>query len=328
MNPEASLPSGRLEALLQQARQYPPIRVAVVDAQEAHVVGGMLAARDHGLVEPVLVGDVAAIREICQRLGRDCSDLQIIPSSPETGTAEQAVRLVETGEVEALAKGWIHTDALMHPVLQHLRTGRRVSHVFVAELPTYPKLLFITDAAINIAPDLSQKAAILQNAIDLARALGVERPKAAALSAVEVVKPAIQSTIDAACLSKMADRRQIRHAIVDGPLAFDNAISRKAAQIKHIDSPVSGDVDILLAPDLNAANILAKDLEYLAGATLAGIVIGAKVPIMLPSRSDPEAARLAAAALAVVMKHRMAITPTEQDAEARPGSATNRRDEE
>jgi hypothetical protein len=185
----------------------------------------------------------------------------------------------------------------------YLRTGKRISHVFVADLPNYSKLLFITDAAINIAPGLPEKAAIVQNAVDLARQLGVEQPKVAALSAVEIVKPAIASTIDAACLSKMAERGQIRHAIVDGPLAFDNTISLDAAHIKQINSPVSGDVDILLAPDINAANILAKDLEYLAGATMAGIVIGAQIPIMLPSRSDPPIARLVAAAIVTLLHH-------------------------
>ncbi|MCX8049638.1 MAG: bifunctional enoyl-CoA hydratase/phosphate acetyltransferase [Methylohalobius sp.] len=198
-------------------------------------------------------------------------------------------------------KGWIHTDVLMHPVLQHLRTGRRVSHVFVAELPSYHKLLYITDAAIHIDPDLKQKAAIVQNAVDLARLLGIERPKVAALSSVEIVKPEIPSSVDAACLSKMAQRRQIQHAIVDGPLAFDNAISKEAARIKHIDSEVAGDVDILLVPDLDAGNILAKDLAYLANATLAGVVVGAKVPIVLPSRSDPPQGRLASCAIAVLM---------------------------
>jgi len=173
----------------------------------------------------------------------------------------------------------------------------------VVELASYHKLLFVTDAAINIAPDLTTKAAIVQNAVDLAKLLGISRPKVAALSAIEVVKPAIASTIDAACLSKMAQRGQIRHAVVDGPLAFDNAISKDAAKIKQIDSEVAGDVDILLTPDLTAGNILAKDLEYLADATMAGIVIGARVPIVLPSRSDPPQARLVSAAIAVLVHH-------------------------
>ena len=291
-----------LSDIIAQARRYPPLKTAVVDAQESHVLEGMLAARDEGLIDPILIGQPEEIHTLCQSMNANATDqLDIIPASTEQEAAESGVALVKQGKAQALAKGWIHTDALMHPVLEELRTGRRVSHVFVADLPSYPKRLFITDAAINIAPGLAEKAAILQNAVDLARLLGVERPKAAALSAVEVVKPAIASTIDAACLSKMAERGQIRHAIVDGPLAFDNAISAQAAKIKHISSPVSGDVDILLAPDLNAANILAKDLEYLAGATLAGLVIGARVPIMLPSRSDPPMARLVAAAIAVLV---------------------------
>ncbi len=294
----------RLRAFIDQARQYPPLSLAVVNAEETHVLQGTLEARADGLVEPVLIGDAVAIRQLCRQLEFNLDGIRLLDSHSEEEAVRLGIELVNRGEVNALAKGWIHTDALMRPVLADLRTGKRVSHVFVAELPSYPKLLFITDAAINITPDLSIKAAILQNAIDLARILGIAQPKVAVLSAVEVVKPAIASTIDAACLSKMADRGQIRHAIVDGPLAFDNAISAEAARIKRIHSPVAGDVDILLAPDLNAANILSKDLEYLAGATLAGIVIGAKVPILLPSRSDPPMARLVAAALAVIMHNR------------------------
>ncbi len=298
---DTPLPS-RLDAFIAQARPLPPLKTAVVDAGERHVIEGILEARDAGLLEPILIGEPRRIETLCTDL--NCPELAgdtMIPASSEEEAAEIGVSLVQQGKAHALAKGWIHTDALMHPVLRALRGGQRVSHVFVADLPSYPKLLYITDAAINITPDLAEKAAITQNAVDLARLLGVATPRVAALSAVEVVKPAIQSTIDAACLSKMADRGQIRHAIVDGPLAFDNAISREAAEIKRIDSPVSGEVDILLAPDLNAANILAKDLEYLAGATLAGIVVGAKAPIMLPSRSDPPVARLVSAALAVLM---------------------------
>ncbi len=305
---EAATPR-RLLALVEQARQRSPLRIAVVNAEEPHVLQGMLEARDARLAEPILIGDAEGIRHVCKKLGFDLDGTTVVDARSEADAIEQGIRLVEQGEAQALAKGWIHTDTLMHPVLERLRTGKRVSHVFVCELPTYPKLLFITDAAVNIAPDLAIKAQILQNAIDLARQLGVEQPRAAALSAVEVVKPAIASTIDAACLSKMAERGQIRHAVVDGPLAFDNAISAEAARIKHIHSPVAGQVDILLAPDLNAANILAKDLEYLAGATLAGIVIGASVPILLPSRSDPPQARLIAAALAVLIHHTQEKTP-------------------
>ncbi len=310
---EPQAPS-RLHAFIDKARGLPALKTAVVDAGEQHVLEGVLEARDAGLLEPILIGRRDRIEAVCGTL--NCPELAgdtLVPASNEQEAAEIGVELVRQGKAHALAKGWIHTDALMHPVLRALRRGQRVSHVFVADLPSYPKLLFITDAAINIAPDLAEKAAIVQNAVDLARQLGVETPRVAALSAVEVVKPAIQSTIDAACLSKMADRGQIRDAIIDGPLAFDNAISREAADIKKIDSPVSGEVDILLAPDLNAANILAKDLEYLAGATLAGIVIGATAPIMLPSRSDPPVARLVSAALAVLMHQARAPLPAGSD---------------
>jgi len=300
MNELATL-SPRLAAILERARNHPPLPVAVVDAQEAHVLVGVVEASDHGLIEPVLLGPRAQIESVCRQLGCPPDRFPVIDMAPAAQAAEAGVQLVLEGKASALIKGWIHTDELMRPVLRRLRTARRVSHVFIADLPTYHKLLFITDAAINIAPDLATKAAILQNAIDLVRILGVDRPKAAALSAIELVKPSIPSTLDAACLSKMAQRGQITHAEVDGPLAFDNAISRDAARIKQINSVVAGEADILLAPDLDAGNILAKDLEYLAGATLAGIVIGAGVPLMLTSRSDPPAARLISAAIAVLL---------------------------
>lgn len=291
----------KLEALIERAQTYPPLPTAVVDAGETYVLEGAREAAEAGLIRPVLIGEPEQIEAICGRIGYGLDGVPIVAASGEEEVAAKGVELVLKGEVFALMKGWIHTDVLMHPVLQHLRTGRRVSHVFVAELPSYHKLLYITDAAIHIDPDLKQKAAIVQNAVDLARLLGIERPKVAALSSVEIVKPEIPSSVDAACLSKMAQRRQIQHAIVDGPLAFDNAISKEAARIKHIDSEVAGDVDILLVPDLDAGNILAKDLAYLANATLAGVVVGAKVPIVLPSRSDPPQGRLASCAIAVLM---------------------------
>ncbi len=291
-----------LESLIQRAKSHPPLPVAVVDAGETYVLEGAWEAAEHGLIEPVLIGDKAEIQQVIADTGHtDWNQFPIAEAHSEQEAAEKGVQLVLEGKVRGLMKGWIHTDVLMHPVLAHLRTSRWVSHVFLGEMPTYHKLLYVTDAAINIAPDLMQKAAIIQNAVDLARLLGVERPKVAALSAVEVVKPQIPSTVDAACLSKMAQRKQIKHAIVDGPLAFDNAISRKAAEIKQIDSEVSGDVDVLLTPDLNSGNILAKDLAYLANATLAGIVLGTKVPIVLPSRSDPPKSRLASCAIAVLL---------------------------
>jgi len=288
---------GRLQELIKQAKLLPPVTVAVVDAGETHVLKGAFEAAEAGLITPVLVGRKQVIDTVCQKLGYPNHHFTIIEANSEQDAAQKGIELVQAGEAQALAKGWIHTDALMRPVLKHLRTARRVSHVFIADLPKYHKLLFITDAAINIEPDLLTKAAIVQNAVDLARILGVYLPKVAALSAVEVVKPAISSTCDAACLSKMAQRRQITNAIVDGPLAFDNAISKKASEIKQIESEVSGKADILLAPDLPAGNILAKDLDYLANATLAGVVLGAQVPIILTSRSDGAVARLASAAV-------------------------------
>jgi len=287
----------RLQELIKQAQALPAVNVAVVDAGEEHVLRGAFEAADAGLINPILVGQKEKIDSLCQQLGYSSQRFTLIEAGSEQEAAQKGIELVQTGQAQALAKGWIHTDALMRPVLKYLRTERRVSHVFVADLPAYHKLLFITDAAINIEPDLMTKAAIVQNAVDLAQILGVRQPKVAALSAVEVVKPAIQSTCDAACLSKMAQRGQITNAIVDGPLAFDNAISRHAAEIKRINSDVSGDVDILLAPDLPAGNILAKDLDYLANATLAGIVIGAQAPVILTSRSDGEVARIASAAI-------------------------------
>ena len=293
--------SPRFAAILERARNHPPLPVAVVDAHEAHVLAGVVEASDHGLIEPVLLGPRAQVEAVCRQLGCPSDRFPIINVAPASEAAETGVQLVLEGKAAALIKGWIHTDELMRPVLRQLRTARRVSHIFVADLPSYHKLLFITDAAINIAPDLTTKAEILQNAIDLARILGVDRPKVAALSAIELVKQSIPSTLDAACLSKMAQRGQITHAEVDGPLAFDNAISSDAARIKEINSTVAGDADILLAPNLDAGNILAKNLEYLAGATLAGIVIGVSVPLMLTSRSDPPAARLMSAAIAVLL---------------------------
>ena len=298
----AALPK-RMRKIMDLAHNLPPIPMAVVDAGEDHVLAGAHEAARAGLIEPTLIGRRRDIEAVCNGLGFANDRYPIIEAESDAEAAEQGVQRVLEGQAAALMKGWIHTDVLMHPVLARLRTARRVSHVFVVELASYHKLLLVTDAAINIAPDLMTKAAIVQNAVDLARLLGIEMPKVAALSAVEVVKPAITSTIDAACLSKMAQRGQIRHAIVDGPLAFDNAISKDAARTKHIDSPVAGEVDILLAPDLASGNILAKDLEYLAAATMAGIVVGARVPIVLPSRSDPPAARLASSAIAVVVHH-------------------------
>jgi phosphotransacetylase len=293
------------EDMLKSVQGLPAMPAAVIDADEQHVLEGACEAAEAGYIDPILIGDEKRIRNILKTL--ICTkQVRIIHAPGEDAMAEKGVELFEKGEVKALMKGHIHTDQFLHPILaHHLQGKKRISHVFLADLKTYPKLLYITDAAINISPDLPTKMHIVQNAVDISRLLGVKEPKVAALSAVEVVNPAIPSTIDAACLAKMADRGQIEGAIVDGPLAFDNAISAESAKVKGINSPVSGDVDILMVPELVSGNILGKDLEYLAGAQMAGFVVGTKVPIILTSRSDPPRARLISCAVAALVSHRM-----------------------
>ncbi|MGW8188642.1 MAG: bifunctional enoyl-CoA hydratase/phosphate acetyltransferase [Desulfobacterales bacterium] len=291
--------------ILTSAHGLPAMPIAVIDADERHVVEGACEAAADGYIEPILIGDEKSIRDILDTI-TDARPFRIIHAPLEEEMAERGLELIEKGEVKALMKGHIHTDEFLHPILlHHLQGKKRISHVFLADLKTYPKLLYITDAAINISPDLATKRHIVQNAVDIARLLGVAEPKVAALSAVEIVNPAIASTIDAACLAKMADRGQISGAIVDGPLAFDNAISAESAKVKGIHSPVSGDVDILMVPELVSGNILSKDLEYLAGAQMAGFVVGTKVPIILTSRSDPPRARLISCAVAALASQRM-----------------------
>lgn len=293
------------EDMLKAVQGLPAIPIAVIDADEKHVLEGACEAAEAGYVDPILIGDEKIIRNILKTM--TCKKrFRIIHAPVEEAMAEKGVELFEKGDVKALMKGHIHTNEFLHPILvHHLQGKKRISHVFVADLKTYPKLLYITDAAINISPDLATKMHIVQNAVDISRLLGVEQPKVAALSAVEVVNPAIPSTVDAACLAKMADRGQIEGAIVDGPLAFDIAISAESAKVKGINSSVSGDVDILMVPDLVSGNILGKDLEYLAGAQMAGFVVGTKVPIILTSRSDPPRARLISCAVAALVSHRM-----------------------
>jgi phosphotransacetylase len=293
------------EDMLKAVQGLPAMPIAVINADEQHVLEGACEAAEAGYVDPILIGDENSIRNILKTI--TCTKkFRIIHAPVEDAMAEKGVELFEKGEVKALMKGHIHTDEFLHPILaHHLQGKKRISHVFLADLKTYPKLLYITDAAINISPDLYTKIHIVQNAVDISRLLGVEEPKVAALSAVEVVNPAIPSTVDAACLAKMADRGQIQGAIVDGPLAFDNAISAESARVKGIKSPVSGDVDILVVPDLVSGNILGKDLEYLAGAQMAGFVVGAKMPIILTSRSDPPRARLISCVVAALASHRM-----------------------
>jgi phosphotransacetylase len=302
-----------LRHLIDQASTFKPTRVAVASAAQAVLIETVHEAHRLGFVEPRLIGEPEAIAAACRGVGWSVTKDWIVPAQGDAAMAAKAVDLVRIGEADVVMKGHIHTDALMHALLDKdngLRVpGRRVSHLFVVELRSHSKVLGITDAAINILPDLNAKAQILQNAIDVFHLLGIDRPKVAVLSAVETVNPAIASTLDAACLTLMARREQITGAIVDGPLAFDNAISRRAAEQKGISSPVAGDVDILLVPDLVSGNILAKDLEYLAGAVAAGIALGMAAPVVLTSRADPEPARLASLALAALMHHRMAKVP-------------------
>jgi len=291
----------RLQELVDRAQQKPPTRVAVAAAAHKLVLQSVQRAVDMGLIVPVLIGREADIRAEAAAIGWDLQGVEIVATETNKLSATAAVELVRKGEAQVLMKGYLHTDEMLHAVLKQdtgLRTDRLLSHVFVLEVPTYHKLLMITDAAININPEITEKAAITQNAVDLAIRLGVERPKVAALSSIETINPKIPSTVHAACLSKMAERGQIRGAIVDGPLAFDNAISAEAAKDKGIDSPVAGDIDIFVVPDLDSGNILSKNLEYLASAKVAGIVVGASAPVVLTSRSDPPRARVYSLALA------------------------------
>jgi len=298
----------KLNTLIEQARRLEPIRVAVVDAAQGLVIETLREAHALGIIEPRLIGDPEAIETAARDLGWELDDGWIVPAPSDAAAAARAVDLVRDGAADAVMKGNIHTDTLMRALLDKERglriPGRRVSHVFVAEIPSYPKLLGISDAAINIAPDLNAKAQILRNAVELFHLLGVATPKVAVLSAVETVNPAISSTLDAACLTLMARRGQIGGATVDGPLAFDNAISAAAAKEKGIVSEVAGDADIVLVPDLVSGNILAKNLEYLAGSVAAGIAVGLAAPVVLSSRADPPAARLAGLAIASLMHHR------------------------
>ncbi|MEY8878263.1 MAG: bifunctional enoyl-CoA hydratase/phosphate acetyltransferase, partial [Leptothrix sp. (in: b-proteobacteria)] len=277
-----------------------PVPCAVVHPCDETSLAGAMAAARRGLIAPWLIGPEAKIRSLAATLGLDLSGARIESVPHSHAAAERAAQLAADGTVEMLIKGSLHTDELMHAVISQpkLRTKRRISHVFRFDIPAYPKPVLITDAAINIAPTLEEKADIIQNAINLAQVLGIATPKVALLAAVETVTPKMSSTLDAAALCKMADRGQISGGVLDGPLAFDNAISAEAARIKGIKSPVAGDIDILVVPDLESGNMLAKQLEYLAGAASCGIVLGARVPIALTSRADGEASRLASAALA------------------------------
>ncbi len=300
-------PPSSLQQLIARAKAFGPVRVAIADGAQDLVIETVREEQGLGLIEPRLVGEPDAIRRVAAEVGWRLSGDWIVSAESDSDAATRAVTLVHDGQADVVMKGLLHTDVLMHALLdkEHgLRVpGRRVSHVFVVEVPLHPKLLGITDAAINIAPDLNAKAEILQNAVELFTLIGIEHPKVAVLSAVETVNPAIVSTLDAACLTLMARRGQLHGAIVDGPLAFDNAISAAAAKEKGIVSEVAGDADILIVPDLVSGNILAKDLEYLARALAAGVVGGLAAPVILTSRADTPAARLASLALSALMFH-------------------------
>ncbi|AVT78588.1 bifunctional enoyl-CoA hydratase/phosphate acetyltransferase [Rhodopseudomonas palustris] len=303
----------RYERLIEMTRGLQPIRTAVVHpVDSASLLGAVEAARE-GLIVPVLVGPEAKIRAAAAQAAVDLAGYEIVAVEHSAAAAEAGVAMARAGEVEAVMKGALHTDELMHAVVDRargLRTARRISHVYAIDAPDYPRALLVTDAAINIYPTLADKRDIIQNAIDLAHALGIAEPRVAILSAVETVTESIRSTLDAAALCKMAERGQIKGGILDGPLAFDNAVSEEAAKTKGIVSPVAGRADIFVVPDLEAGNMLAKQLEYLAHARVAGIVLGARVPIILTSRADKTLARLGSCAIALLLaRHTTAAPP-------------------
>ncbi|WP_374556152.1 phosphate acetyltransferase [Aquitalea pelogenes] len=293
--------------ILQQATAQGPLPMAVAHPCSREALLGAVEAADHGIATPILIGPRSKLLKLAEELDVDISRFELIDTPHSHASAEQAVKLVRDGYADILMKGSLHTDEFMTEVLARdtgIRTDRRISHVFIMKVESYPRYLFITDAAISIEPDLMTKRDICQNAIDLTHALGIARPKVAILAAVETINPAMRATLDAAALCKMADRGQITGAVLDGPLAFDNAISHEAADTKGIVSPVAGDPDILLVPELESGNMLAKQLTYLAAAASAGIVMGARVPIVLTSRAEDATGRLASAAVANVLAHR------------------------
>jgi phosphate acetyltransferase len=291
----------KFHALVAKAQSHAPVRVAIAHPCDQVSLESAVKAAQLKLIEPILVGPEQRIRKVAEDHGLDISGFEIIDAEYSEDSAAKAVELVREGKADALMKGSLHTDELMGAVVKRetgLRTARRISHCFIMDVPGHDQPLIITDAAVNIAPDLKAKVDIIQNAIDLAHALGSKEVRVAILSAMENVNPDVPSTLEAAALCKMADRGQITGAVVDGPLALDNAISLEAAAIKKIASPVAGRANILVVPDLEAGNMLAKSLSFLADADAAGIVLGAKVPIILTSRADEEMARLASCAVA------------------------------
>jgi len=294
----------KFHRLVAKAQEYAPLKVAVAHPCDQVSLESVAAAAKLKLIQPILVGPEERIRTVAKEKGVDISGFEIVNAEFSEDSAAKAVELVREGRAEALMKGSLHTDELMGAVVKRdtgLRTARRISHCFVMDVPGHDQPLIITDAAVNIAPDLKAKVSITQNAIDLAHALGQKEVRVAVLSAMESVNPDVPSTLEAAALCKMADRGQITGAMLDGPLALDNAISMEAAAIKKISSPVAGRASVLVVPDLEAGNMLAKSLSFLADADAAGIVLGAKVPIILTSRADEEIARLASCAVAQLL---------------------------
>jgi phosphotransacetylase/acyl dehydratase len=316
--PRVELPDVRLSrherfrALLAASAGQEPLATAVAHPCDANAIGAAVEAAHGGLINPILVGPKAKILKAAEAAKVDISAFRIVDTPHSDAAAAAAVALVQRGEAALLMKGSLHTDELLHAVLAPeagLRTKRRLSHVYLMDVPSYPRPLLLTDAAVNIAPDLEAKRDIIQNAIDLAHVMGIECPKVAVLSAIETINPKLRSTLDAAALCKMADRGQITGGLVDGPLAFDNAVSPAAAAEKGIISKVAGLADILVVPDLEAGNMLAKQLTFLAGADAAGVVLGARVPIILTSRADAERTRMASCAVAVLIARRRAAEP-------------------
>jgi len=296
----------KYERLVAATRSLQPLPTAVAHPCDETSLRGALEAAEADMIAPILVGPRGKIESLAKSLDLDLGGATIVDAPHSQAAAEKAVALVRAGEAELLMKGSLHSDELLAAVTKRdtgLRTGRRISHVFVMDVPNHPRTLFITDAAVNIAPDLMAKRDIIQNAIDLYAGLGLGIPKVAILSAVETINPGIPSTIEAAALCKMAERGQISGGDLDGPLAFDNAISLEAARIKGIKSTVAGRADILVVPDLEAGNMLAKNLTFLSGADAAGIVLGARVPIILTSRADNVRSRMASCAVAMLLAH-------------------------
>ena len=298
--------TGKYERLLERCKSLAPVPTAVAHPCEESALRGAIEAAEAGIIDPILVGPRQKIGDVAKSAQLNLGTYEIVDTPHSVSSATQAVSLVREGRAEVLMKGSLHTDELMSAIVSReggMRTGRRISHVFVMDVPTYHKVLIVTDAAINIAPTLEDKVDIVQNAIDLAVSLGLEKPKVAILAAVETVNSKMQATLDAAALCKMAERGQITGGLLDGPLAFDNAISKQAAETKGIKSQVAGDPDILLAPDLEAGNILAKQLSFLANADSAGLVLGARVPVILTSRADSVRARIASCGVAKLVAH-------------------------